>query len=129
MDKKSFNLNADFLGGYSGIFIKIIILIMIIYSFIIIINFLRDKFLDLEKISNAPKIVDLLSVLNKIFYFGGFGFIVANIVQVILSKISRNKRTMNFMGDWDYLTFGIILIFMGIGFKVAKKVILEDKKD
>ncbi len=29
---------------------------------------------------------------------------------------------MNYKGDWDYLTFGII--FMGIGFNLAKKILL-----
>ena len=48
---------------------------------------------------------------------------------MILSEISRNRNSINLMKDWDYLTFGIILIFMGIGFKAAKKVILNDKKD
>lgn len=126
MDQKSFNLNTEFLGGYSRVFIKIIIAIIIIYAFIILINFLRDKFLNNEINSKNPQITDLLSILNKLFYLSGFGFIIANIVQMLLSQISRKKSIMNFIGDWDYLTFGIILIFMGIGFKSAKNSILKD---
>lgn len=129
MDQKSFNLNTESFGGYSRFFIKIIIAIIIIYAFIILINFLRDKFLNNEINSKTPQITDLLSILNKLFYLSGFGFIIANIVQMLLSEISRKKSIMNFMGDWDYLTFGIILIFMGIGFKSAKNTILKNKND
>lgn len=129
MDQKSFNLNTESFGGYSRFFIKIIIAIIIIYAFIILINFLRDKFLNNEINSKTPQITDLLSILNKLFYLSGFGFIIANIVQMLLSKISRKNSIVNFMGDWDYLTFGIILIFMGIGFKSAKNTILKNKND
>ncbi len=129
MDQKSFNLNTESFGGYSRVFIKIIIAIIIIYAFIILINFLRDKFLNNEINSKTPQITDLLSILNKLFYLSGFGFIIANIVQMLLSKISRKNSIVNFMGDWDYLTFGIILIFMGIGFKSAKNIILKNKND
>lgn len=128
MDKQSFNLNADFFVGYTGIFIKLVIAIIVAYGFILLINFLRDKFLNKENISSAPQIVDLLSILNKLFYLSGFGFIIGNILQIMLSQITRNfdnKMPMSFRGEWDYLTFGIILIFIGIGFKLGKKAILK----
>ncbi|SMO59127.1 hypothetical protein SAMN06265379_103176 [Saccharicrinis carchari] len=132
MDKQSFNLNADFWGGYTGIFIKIVFAVILFYGFILLLNFFRDKFLNKENISKDPKIVDLLSILNKLFYLSGFGFVIANILQIILSQITRNsgnKALMNLKGDWDYLTFGIILIFAGIGFKIAKEVILKENQD
>lgn len=132
MDKQSFNLNADFLGGYTGVFIKIVIAIILVYGFILLLNFFRDKFINKENISKEPQIVDLLSILNKLFYLSGFGFVIGNILQIVLSQATRhigNKTSMNFRGDWDYLTFGVILIFIGIGFKIAKKVILKEKQD
>jgi len=133
MKEQSFNLNADFLcGGYTGVFIKIVIAIILVYGFVILINFFRDKFINKDSISKDPQIVDLLSILNKLFYMSGFGFVIGNILQILLSQITGNignQTSMNFRGDWDYLTFGIILIFIGIGFKVAKKMNLKEKHD
>ena len=132
MDKQSFNLNADFLGGYTGIFIKIVIAIILIYGFIMIVNFFRDKFIKKENISKDPQITDLLSILNKLCFLAGFGFVIGNILQILLNQITDPNRkhvVMNIKGDWDYLVFGVILIFIGIGFKVAKKVIKKDNQD
>jgi hypothetical protein len=33
---------------------------------------------------------------------------------------------MNFVGEWDYLTFGIILIFIGIGFRLGNKALKKE---
>tara|TARA_B100000809_G_scaffold141837_1_gene139409 strand:- start:49183 stop:49644 length:462 start_codon:yes stop_codon:yes gene_type:complete len=132
MDTQSFNLNAAFSGGFTRVFLKILIAITLVYVFVLILNFLRDKFLHNEANNKEPKITDLLSILNKLCYFSGFGFVLGNVLQIILLQLtgnSRNKASLNFVGEWDYLTFGIILIFIGIGFKIAKKEILKDTKD
>jgi len=128
--EKSFNLNADFLNGYSTIFIKLVFIVILIYLCIIIINFLRDKFINKEVNTHKTEISDLLTILNKLFFISGFGFVIGNILNVILNNITRTHRSMpsmNFKGDWEYLTFGIILIFVGIGFKAAKKVLKDEK--
>lgn len=84
---------------------------------------MRDKFINKEV--NTPKtdISDLLVLLNKLFFFSGIGFVVGNIVGVIFSQMTRNHSNMNLNGGWGDLTFGIILIFIGIGFKEAKKML------
>ncbi len=129
MDKQSFNLNANFLGGYTGVFIKIVIAIILLYGFILLLNFFRDKFLKKENISKDPQIIDLLSILNKLCFLAGFGFVIGNIIQVLLNEATNSRTQIQIRGDWDYLTFGVILIFIGIGFKAAKKVILKEKRD
>ena len=43
--KQSFNLSADFLGGFSSIFMKLVFVIISVYIIILILNFLRDKFI------------------------------------------------------------------------------------
>ena len=129
MDKQSFNLNADFLGGYTQVFIKIVIAIILVYGFIILVNFFRDKFINTDSKSKNPEIIDLLTILNKLFFVSGFGFILGNLVEVLLQQATGGRHNTVVRGDWDYLTFGVILIFIGIGFKVAKKVILKEKQD
>lgn len=128
--KQSFNLNADFLGGYSTVFMKLVFVIIAVYLLVMILNFLRDKFILSEPSPKKDEISDLLVILNKLFYVSGFGFVIANILQFLLSQIeSRHNRVgaMSFRGDWDYLTFGIIIIFIGIGFKVALKVLKKNR--
>ena len=131
MDKKqSFNLNADFLGGFTSIFMKLVFIIIAVYLLIIIINFLRDKFINKEPNKKKDDISELLIILNKLFFISGFGFVIANIIQFLLSQISSrhsNMNPMNFRGEWEYLTFGIIIIFIGIGFKIGNKILKKDK--
>jgi len=72
MDKKqSFNLNADFLGGYSSIFMKLIFILIAVFVLVMIINFLRDKFINKESNKKMDDISDLLIILNKLFYISG----------------------------------------------------------
>lgn len=132
MEKQSFNLNADFVGGYTGVFLKIVMAIILVYSLLIIIQFLRDKFIKKESPGKDPEIIDLLIILNKLFYVGGFGFIIANFTIIFFGSvlgINNNRMPLNLRGDWDYLIFGIILIFMGIGFEAAKKVLVKEKQE
>ena len=88
-----------------------------------ILNFLRDKFINKEV--NTPKadISDLLVLLNKLFFFSGLGFVIGNILSAIFSEIFRHHNSMNFNEGWGNLTFGIILIFIGIGLKEAIKIL------
>jgi hypothetical protein len=128
--KQSFSLNADFLNGFASIFMKLVLAIIVIYLLIIILNFLRDKFINKEINTRKADITDLLTILNKLFFISGFGFVIGNIFNVILNQMTRSHRampSMNFNGAWDYLTFGIILIFIGIGFNAAKKVLKQEK--
>jgi len=129
MNKQSSNLNADFLGGYTGVFIKIVIAIILVYGFIILVNFFRDKFINTDSKSKNPEIIDLLTILNKLFFVSGFGFILANLIKILLLQASVGRYVAVAGGDWDYLTFGVILIFIGIGFDLAKKGVKKDKQD
>lgn len=128
--KQSFNLNADFLGGYSSIFMKLVFVIIAVYLIVMIMNFFRDKFINKQTDTKKDDISDLLTILNKLFFVSGIGFIIGNIFQFLLSQATENgsrMQSMNFKGEWDYLTFGIILIFIGIGFKIGKKVLKKER--
>jgi len=128
--KQSFNLNADFLGGFSAIFMKLIFVIIAVYLIVLILNFLRDKFINKATETKKDNISDLLIILNKLFFVSGFGFIIGNIFQVLFSQMTNHHNGfegLNIRGDWDYLTFGIILIFLGIGFKLGNKALKNNK--
>lgn len=129
MDKQSFNINTEFLGGHTGIFVKVFVAIILMYGFIILVNLLRDKFVNTDSKTKNPEIIDLLTILNKLFFISGFGFVLANFIQMLFKQATRNNRIKVVGGDWDYVTFGIILIFIGIAFKTAKKVILKERQN
>jgi hypothetical protein len=124
---QSFNLNADFLYGFSGIFLKVVFLVFLVYIIIMAINFLRDKFISTPTDPKKEDIIELLTVLNKLFFVSGFGFILGDIVQNMLNQANRTQPMMSFRGNWDYITFGIIIILIGIAFRVAKKVVLKER--
>lgn len=128
--KQSFNLNADFFGGFTSIFMKLVFIIIAVYFVILILNFLRDKFINNESNTKRDDIFDLLTILNKMFYFSGFGFVIGNICMYLLSLISNktsNIPSFVVRGEWEYLTFGIILIFIGIGFKVGRASLKKER--
>lgn len=128
--KQSFNLNADFFGGFTAIFVKLVFAIIVVYLLVMVMNFLRDKFINKEASRQKDDISDLLVILGKLFYISGFGFVIANVFQVLFSQIdSRHSSmaSMNFRGEWDYLTFGIIIIFVGIAFKVGNRVLRKNR--
>ena len=130
--KQSFNLNADFLGGFTSIFMKLVFVIIVVYLLLMTLNFLRDKFINKEATKKKDDISDLLTILNKLFYISGFGFIIANIFQFLLSQINSrhgHMPSMNFRGEWEYLTFGIIIIFIGIGFKAGNKILKKNQTE
>lgn len=128
--KQSFSLNADFLGGFTSIFMKLVFAIIAVYIILLILNFLRDKFINKVTDSKSAHISSLLTILSKLFFISGFGFIIGNIVQILFSQMTNHQSgfgTMNFRGDWDYLTFGIILIFIGLGFKAGNKALIKER--
>ncbi|GGF73743.1 hypothetical protein [Wenyingzhuangia marina] len=131
-ENQSFNLNTNFMNNFSYLFVKLVFIIIITFLIIMVINFLRDKFINQEKATTKNSIIDLIFILNKLFYISGFGFVIANIFQMIFSKISdSNSRIPNFKitGEWEYLTFGIIIIFIGISFKVIYKTLSKKEKE
>lgn len=126
--KQSFNLTSDFLNGFSSIFMNLVLIIIAVYLIIMILNFLRDKFINKQTDTKKDDILELLTLLNKLFFVSGFGFVIGNFFQNILPRIGGNNMPMmNIKGDWDYLTFGIIIIFIGIGLKVGKKLIIKER--
>ena len=125
---QSFNVTTDFLSGYTTLFIKLVFLIILVYLIVLLMNFLRDKFINTVTDTKKDDIADLLTVLNKLFFISGFGFIIANMIQFLLNKAGGNAM-LSFRGEWEYLTFGIILIFVGIGFKNANKAIRNNRTE
>jgi hypothetical protein len=131
MEKQSFDLSENFFGGHTALFIKIFFAVIIVYFLILVLNFFRNKFIKTEGIEKTNNdMIDLLSILNKLFVLAGYGFIIGNIIHFLLSAVSHSDRNNGFMklkDEWDYLTFGIILLFIGIGFKHGKESILKDR--
>lgn len=129
--KQSFNLTTDFLNGFSSTFMKFVYAIILVYVIVLILNFLRDKFINKQTDTKRDDITVLMTILNKLFFIAGFGFIIGNIFQFLLSRIDNqnNMPMMNIKSDWDYLTFGIIMIFIGIGLKVGKKMIIKERTE
>ena len=65
--KQSFNLTADLLNGFSSHFMNLVLIIIVVYMIIMILNFLRDKFVSKNKDPKKDDILDLLTILNKLF--------------------------------------------------------------
>lgn len=129
MQQQSFNLPANFFGNFFSLFIYLVFLIVIAYLVILVLNFFRDKFINKESPIKYQDHLELITILQKLFFVSGFGFVIANIINFMLSQMSGNRANIvQFMGDWDYLTFGIILIFVGMGFGAGKKLVLKDRK-
>jgi predicted PurR-regulated permease PerM len=74
--KQSFNFNADFLGGFTTMFMKLVFVIIAVYLFVLILNFLRDKFINKATDTKKDNISVLITILNKLFFVSGFGFIL-----------------------------------------------------
>jgi hypothetical protein len=125
--KQSFNLTADFLNGYSSYFIKLVFVIIAVYLIIMILNFLRDKFINTPTDNKRDDILELLTILNKLFLISGLGFIIGAFFQALFDQAARNHKIPTFRGIGDYFVFGIIIIFIGIGFKVAKNVLKKER--
>jgi len=118
--KQAFN----FFGDYSVVFIKLVFAFLAIYSLYLILNFLRDKFLKSSSAHKPDNVSDLLIILNRLFVYSGAGFILANIVDMIIVGVV-NSSVMS-ANENSYLIFGIILIFIGIGFNVTKNKLQKE---
>ena len=133
MEKQSFNLNTSLFGGYPGLFIKLVTAIILIYGLVLIINILRDKFINKKEDYKQADYLDLFTILNRLLYISGYGFIIGNILQVLFNTMSNNKSPFkniaNMGEEWGYLTFGIIIIFIGLSFKSIKKTILKERRE
>lgn len=129
MQQQSFTIPSDFFGSFFTLFINLVFLIVIAYLLILVLNFFRDKFINTDSPVKNQDHLELITILQKLFFVSGFGFVIANILQFMLSQMSGNRaNVVQFVGDWDYLTFGIILIFVGMGFGAGKKLVLKDRK-
>ncbi|WP_298487556.1 hypothetical protein [uncultured Maribacter sp.] len=131
MENQNFNLNQDFMNGYTTIFLKIVLAIVVIYALVLVISFLRDKYISKEFKSSRVDYIELLLLLYKVFVTSGWGFILGNILQFTLKAFSANKNNFfkKLQGDYDYLIFGVVIIFMGIGFNAAKKAIEASREE
>jgi len=134
MEKQAVNFNTSLFEGYTGLFVKLVAAIIIIYGLVLIINILRDKFINKKEDYKQADYLDLFTILNRLFYISGYGFIIGNILQVLFNQMSDNKSPFGNLaniassgGEWGYLTFGIILIFIGLSFKSIKKTILKER--
>ncbi len=128
MQQQSFNVPLQLPENFISIFLIVVYIIVIAYFLIFILNFFRDKFITKEANLKNPDYLELITILQKMFFVSGFGFVIANILQFLLLEMRGNRSNfVQFQGYWDYLTFGIILIFVGMGLKSGKKLVLKDR--
>tara|TARA_R110000868_G_scaffold98706_6_gene271839 strand:- start:2333 stop:2731 length:399 start_codon:yes stop_codon:yes gene_type:complete len=125
---QSFNLPNNFLEGFPMLFIKLVLVIIIVYVSILILNFLKDKFIAHETTTKHITITDLFTILNKLFFFSGIGFVLGTLAQHLFFTIKHSGQSfsMTIGNNNENISFGIILIFMGIGFKMAKKILKKE---
>lgn len=125
MEKQSFNIQADLLQAqFPGLFKNFIFILILLFGLLILVNLFTGIFTKSKQTSPKDYIVLLIIVLNKVFLLGGIGFIAANIVKKIFEEIGRNNSpNFNISGAWEDLSFGIILLFIGFGFKKTRKII------
>ena len=62
--KQSFNLSADFLGGFSSVFMNLVFVVIAVYVIVLILDFLRDKFINNKTSTENNDIVNLLIILR-----------------------------------------------------------------
>lgn len=104
-------------GAFPKLFIQLIITLLILYLGFSVVNYLTKKKVD-ESALFELNLKDLLGLLFKVFIWSGFGFVFSNMIYLALLV---PMQTGHIDPDWTNLSFGIILIFIGIGMKSAKK--------
>lgn len=124
MEQQTFNLNS-ILSNPTGIFLKILLYIIIVYLFILTVNFFRDKFINKEIRDHNPKFIDFLTVLYKISMFAGFGVLIGTFIEHFFNSINHSYESIL---SWGNLSVGIILVCIGMGLKNAKKEITSEKQ-
>jgi hypothetical protein len=104
------------------LFIKIIVVMASLFSVVMVVAFLRDKFI---KPSDKPILntVDLLTIMGTLHLAGGLGFIAAFIVEWICQNVSSYIGFTNSR----YLVSGIVFVSIGIGMIIAKNAISKNK--
>lgn len=127
MKKQSFDLQANLLQAqFPELFKDFVFILLLFFAFLILINLFKNIFIKSKPTPPRDYIVLLLIILNKTFLFGGIGFIVANIIKKIFEEIASSAAPkFSIIGAWEDLSFGIILLFLGIGFNKARKIILS----
>jgi len=113
---QTFNLSSVFPVQYSTVFLKIIALLIIVYIVILIINFLRDKFINPEPSSRQEDLAGLLILLAKIFQISGIGFLVIALLQFVFGLDHHNFREAQ-----NSVVFAVLIFFLSIAFKAASK--------
>lgn len=117
------NFSNVLTGGYPFLFVKLVFAIILFYCFILVLGFLREKFLNQETKRGKDGISELLLILNKLFYMAGFGFMLMNLVQVLFERMSSRN---GFNGSWENLSFGILCLFVGLAFKLANSELKKE---
>ncbi|SHG56079.1 hypothetical protein SAMN05444483_11638 [Salegentibacter echinorum] len=127
MENQSFNLKTDLLQAqFPTMFKDFVFILLLFFAFLILVNLFKNIFTSSKQSPARDYIVLLLIILNKIFLFGGIGLIVANIIKNIFEEIySSAAPKFSIAGAWEDLSFGIILLFVGIGLNKARKLILN----
>ena len=121
-------INSFLHGGYEALFLKLILVVIIVFVIIMLINFLNDKFVSKQLTNRNDYLLDMLTILSKLFHFSGFGFIIGNILQAVFTQ-DFSGGFMSQFGSWSLLAFGIVLIFIGLGFKYAKRVLVHEREE
>ncbi|WP_163717454.1 hypothetical protein [Mangrovibacterium lignilyticum] len=115
---QSFNLSSSLFSNYAALFVKLVLLLVIAYLAVMLFNLIRDKFISPATEPKKEEITGLFTILHKLFTIGGWGFIIGNVLHTILGAITHSamhNRPQLTAGNWDYLLFGVILIFVGKG--------------
>lgn len=127
MENQSFDLKANLLQAqFPEMFKDFIFILLLFFAFLILVNLFKNIFGKSKQDTSRDYIMLLLIVLNKIFLFGGIGFIVANIIKKIFEESGmKGAPKFNIVSAWEDLAFGIILLFIGFGLNKTRKIILK----
>lgn len=117
---QNFEMSGFISENYDDLFVVLIVTVIFAYVFLAGFNFLRQKYLLKEASTYDFNLPIFILILQKLFFYGGIGFIVGNCIERLFNEFKNNALGAN---NWNYLVFGIILIFLGIALKSAKKAI------
>ena len=76
-------MDLNLLNNYSALFVKLILILIVAYLLVMLFNLIRDKFISPTAEVKKDDITVLFTILGKLFIFGGWGFIVGNLVHSI----------------------------------------------
>jgi len=121
MNNQILNLTNRLLSGLQANFMHIFYVLLVLFILILVYDFLRIKYLNNDAKEGSSILIEVLKIISKLFIATGFGFIISNIVTVML-----NQATNRIDPNWNNLAFGIILLFIGIGFKQGRKQLQKE---